>query len=155
MKCVRGWVIAIVSAIIGICAASLVMELRKQDQRVVRAKTDWLICTRANMDVISDAVDGFTRTNSNRPVTLEMLVKAGRIPEWSEVWLCPAWFDVQLPPKTYDDSFRSNLLLHPGVAAYYGNCSYYLEPLTNGVRVRCRSHTNELNYVVPLGKGSR
>ena len=127
--------------------ALVTLQLVKQSNHAVREEDNWFVCTRVNMDVISDAVASFARTN-NAVVTLETLVKAGKLPEWSEVYICPSWFDVCLPKRNYDDAFRSNLALPSSIAARYSKCSYYVESLPDKFRVRCLYHTNVMNYVV-------
>ena len=117
-----------------------------------RGKQAWFVCTRVNMDVIADAASSYLRTNSptasSPQLRMETLVNAHKLPEWSEIYICPAWVGVQLPTRVYDDSFRSNLFSPSPLAAHYSNCAYYLEAVSGKYRVRCRYHTNVIDYTV-------
>ncbi len=93
------------------------------------------------MDLIRDAANAFVDTNANVDVIqIENLVKAGKLPEWSDIYVCPSWFGVQLPRRHYDDAFRSNLFLNCNIAANYSNCSYYIEICTKVARITGHSY---------------
>lgn len=138
--------IGFLAGLIVACSAFIVCQ---KDKALVEAKTSWFVCTRVNMDVISDAVANYVRTNPMPDsMDLETLVRARQLPEWSDIYICPAQYGIAPVRTNYDDSFRSNLFKPSPVAASYSNCSYYIETLSNSFRVRCRFHTNELNFAV-------
>jgi len=135
-----------------IAVALLSVKLSCWEHRIVREKQRWLVCTRVNMDILRDITQGVARTNASPDVVnLAALARAGVLPEWSGIYICPAWFDIDLPRQTFDQSYRSNLFSPELLAAHYSKSSYYLEHYTNGFRVRCLYHTNVLDYVVNVG----
>jgi len=75
-------------------------------------------------------------------------VQSGKLPEWSPVYICPNWFKVQIPAEAYENGI-TNIPLTANVS----RCPYYIEIVSpNQVRVRCRYHTNDLNYIIDLPK---
>jgi hypothetical protein len=140
---------------IGLGVASLFFQLIKKNNEVRHREQSWFVCTRVNMDIISDAVRNYVRTNTTaESVNLETLVHAGLLPEWSEIYICPGEFGIEPLRSNYDESFRSNLFAPSPIAARYSKCSYYVETLPNGFRVRCQYHTNVLDYTVPRSSSS-
>ncbi len=122
------------------------------NDHVRRQKQAWFVCTRVNMDIIASAVSSYLRTNTpaalSTAITIETLVKVHKLPEWSEIYICPAWIGIRLPSREHEDAFRSNLFSPSLLAARYSNCAYYLEAVSGKYRVRCRYHTNVLDYTV-------
>jgi hypothetical protein len=136
--------------VIGLVTASLVFQVVKHNDEARKKGQSWFVCTRVNMSIISDAVTSYVRTNATtEPVKLETLVRAGLLPEWSEIYICPGWFGIGPLWSNYDESFRSNLFVPSPIAAHYSKCSYYVETLPNRFRVHCQYHTNVLDYTVP------
>jgi len=136
--------------VIGLVTASLVFQVVKHNDETVKKEQSWFVCTRVNMSFISDAVASFVRTNATtEPVKLETLVRAGLLPEWSEIYICPGWFGIGPLRSNYDESFQSKLFAPSPIAAHYSKCSYYVETLPDGFRVRCQYHTNMLDYTIP------
>lgn len=132
-----------------LCAAWAAVKVSLWRHRAVREEQQWLVCTRVNMDILRDVATGVVGTNSSGGLTnLASFVRAGLLPEWSEVYVCPAWFNIELPARMYDDSFRSNLFVPKGLAAHYSVSSYYLEHDSNVFRLRCRYHSNVLDCTI-------
>ena len=126
-------------------------EMRQNEAR--KSARSWLVCTRVNMDIISDALALYVRTNGNsESVNLGMLVRSGLLPEWSEIYICPSWYRIEPFEKDYEETFRRTIFTPSHFAACYSNCSYYIELSNNAFHVRCRYHTNAINYTVPCGK---
>ncbi len=133
----------------GLIIASLASSVLKKSKAAVEAEKDWLVCTHVNMRIIADAVTTYVQTNSTRDsMDLETLVRAKLLPEWSEIYICPAQYGITPLRSNYDDSFRSNVFSSSPIAANYRNCPYYIEALSNSFRVRCLYHTNALNFTV-------
>jgi hypothetical protein len=133
-----------------LAAAATIALFMKWSGQLRREKQAWFVCTRVNMDIIADAVSSYLRTNTPTPssaqVGIENLVSAHNLPEWSEIYICPGWVGIQSPIQVYGSSFRSNLFSPSPLAAHFSNCAYYLESVSGKYRVRCRYHTNVLDY---------
>lgn len=154
--------LSLVIGAVALAAAGLVLlacypalrENRQMRQNEARKSARiWLVCTRVNMDIISDALALYVRTNANsESVNLGMLVRSGLLPEWSEIYICPSWYRIEPFEKDYEETFRKTIFTPSHIAACYSNCSYYIESSPDKFCVRCRYHTNALNYTVPCGK---
>lgn len=136
--------------LLGLIVSWFAFSVLKKDNASVEAKKSWFVCTRVNMGIISDAIGSYSRTNPT-PNSMDFgtLVQAKLLPEWSEIYICPAQYGIAALRSNYDDSFRSNIFIPSPIAANYANCSYYVETLSNSFRVRCRYHTNVLDFIVP------
>lgn len=67
--------------LIGMVLAFLVFKVIKANDEAGAGKRSWLVCTRVNMSIISDAAESYVRTNKNAErVDLETLVRAGLLP---------------------------------------------------------------------------
>jgi len=143
------FICAIIGFVAGLLACFIFNKIRAFNESSSKSEVNWLICTRVNMDIISDALAKYIQTNSaTNKIELKALVQAGLLPEWSEIYACPSEFNGLVLRSNYDDAFRVNVFSKSIVAVYYTNSSYYVEELSNAFRIRCRFHTNELNYVV-------
>jgi hypothetical protein len=134
----------------GLGVAWLGFSVLMKNKAYVKNEKSWFVCTHVNMDVIADAVGRYARTNSTPvPIELGTLVRAKMLPEWSEIYICPAQYGLTPVRSNYDDAFRSNIFNPSPIAAFYENCSYYVETLSNSFRVRCLYHTNVLDVTTP------
>ena len=147
---VRTFSLLVCGIVIGFALAFVIVKLDQWNNRFGMQKEDWLVCTRVNMDIISDALQAYVRTNnSSNPVSLETLVQAKLLPEWSEIYICPGQLEIEPLRSNYDvNAIESNIFTPSPLAARYSNGSYYIETLSNEYRVRCKYYTNELNYTV-------
>jgi hypothetical protein len=141
---------ASIGFLVGLGVAWSAFSVLKKNDASVEAEKSWLVCTRVNMSIISDAVATYVRSNT-RPgsIDLETLVRAKLVPEWSEIYICPAQYGIAPVRSAYDESFRSNIFKPSPIAANYANCSYSIETLSESFRVRCRYHTNVLDFTIP------
>jgi hypothetical protein len=137
-------------ALVGIIVTWLAFYAREQYDLSFEDKNYWAVCRLVNMSIIAEAVTSYVQTNSAPgPITLEALVNAKVLPEWSEIYICPAQFGFVPHRTNYDVSYRSKLFEPSQIAANYSNGSYYIETLPDEYRVRCRYHTNELYVEIP------
>gem|GEM_PF-5672726 len=123
-----------------------VVKANKFIDSLAKDQKDWFVCTHGNMAEILSALSSFTNTNKMRgPVTLEMLVHAKRLPEWSPIYVCPT-----ILRPGIEDTFWTNVDKAPRfnpwspspIAAHYSESPYYIETVSNGFRIHCRNHTN-------------
>lgn len=136
---------------LGAAMSWLIFKAEKYEKEAIIKEESWFVCTRVNMYVISDALSAYVNTNKTRePVSLETLVHAKLLPEWSEIYICPERFGLEPLRTNYDGSFQANIFAPSTLAARYSNGSYYIETLSNAYRVRCLYYTNVLNYTVPM-----
>ena len=136
-------------------AVALTWHYARSSSKAEAEEQGWFICTRFNMSAIADAVSSYTQTNHSDIKSLTNIltyVKSGKLPEWSPVFICPNWFDVQMPARDYNNvSNSSELFTSIPLAANVSRCSYYMELCSsNELRVRCLYHTNVLNYTVKI-----
>lgn len=144
--------VLICGIVIGLAVAFAIVKLGEWKNQLGVQQADWFVCTHVNMDIISDALQTYVRTNnSDNPVSLETLVKAKLLPEWSEIYICPSQFGIK-PLRSYYNvnAIEANMFTTPSLAARYSNCPYYIETLRNEYRVRCKYYTNELGYTVSM-----
>jgi hypothetical protein len=109
----------------------------------------WFQCTHVNMDIIRERM---VQALTDHPdwisdVSVSLLVKNGYLPEWSEVFVCPADFQIDFNrPRVFGEEFRRNLQTASLVAANFTNASYRIEVCGGVATIRCRWHTNVTDY---------
>lgn len=133
--------------LIGAIAVLTVMGVLNGRAVYDREGKSWANC-REHMFVISGALFNYINTNQATNVTLETLVKAKQLPDWSALYICPGRLEITWPPTNRDSYSAQGTLLPFPIEANHSNCSYYIESLSNSFRVRCRYHTNEMNFIV-------
>lgn len=138
---------------IGVAMSWLFFKAYRHEKEDVIKGESWFVCTRVDMNIIYNALSAYVNTNKTRErVSLETLVRAKLLPEWSEIYICPEQFGLEPLRTNYDESFRANIFAPSPLAARYSNGSYYIETLSNAYRVRCLYYTNVLNYTVPMSE---
>ncbi len=140
-------VLAWVLTLVGVSAVTLFVERTLTSSSL--EETRWFKCTHVNMDIIRERI---AQAMTDHPewisdISITFLVRKGYLPEWSEIYICPADFQVTFDrARVFGEDFRRNLQENSLVAAYYTNASYHIE-ITNGMTiVRCRSHTTVVGY---------
>ena len=136
---------------VGAAAMLLVVAASTFLHKQAKAQEDWFFCTRGNMPTILVALREFTETNkAGGPVTLETLVQAKRLPEWSAIYVCPTILEPGVADSFWpneDKTPQFNPFLPSPIAAHYSRSSYYIESISNNFRIRCRYHTNNIIYL--------
>jgi hypothetical protein len=111
-------------------------------------KSDWFVCHFVNISIIGDAAQGYLATNGAvGPITLETLVHAKRLPEWSEIYICPKQYGITAPRTNHSELYGPRLFAPSLVAAHYSNGSYFVETVSNSLWIGCRFHTNEVRQL--------
>jgi hypothetical protein len=108
------------------------------------------VCTHINMMSIGLALYDYDETNTAPgPITLETLVRAQKLPEWSERYICPGQLGIIPSRIPWEEPSKANPLSPPKIAALYSQCPYYIETFSNEFRIRCQYHSNELKDSFP------
>jgi hypothetical protein len=139
--------------VIGAGMSWLFFKAAKYEKEAGIKDDSWFVSTTVNMGIISDALSAYVNTNkTSEPISLETLVHAKLLPEWSEIYICPEQFGLEPLRTNYDESFRANIFAPSPLAARYSSGSYYIETLSKSYRVRCLYYTNVLDCTVPMSE---
>jgi hypothetical protein len=148
---IRSFALIALGVVIGALVTWLFFKAAKYEKEAAIKDDGRFVSTTVNMGIISDAVSAYVNTNrAHGPISLETLVRAKLLPEWSEIYICPEQFGMEPLRTNYDDSFQANIFAPSPLAARYSNGSYYIETLSNAYRVRCLYYTDVLDCTVPI-----
>jgi len=106
-------------------------------------KGQWFQCTHINMPEIHNRM---RQALSDHPewasdISIPFLVKKDYLPKWSEIYICPAYFDITFNgTRVFDDDFRQDLEGNSLIAANYEKTPYYIEVHDGKATVRCKHH---------------
>jgi len=125
--------------------SGIVFQKNRQKKRLT--EQSWLKSYYVDMPVILGAVNQAAQDrNFCEKPTLNYLVERGFLPELSEIYVCPDWSDISLPPKIYDDNFRKDVFKESAVLTSYKKSPYFLERSKNTIYVRSMQFPSIMDF---------
>jgi hypothetical protein len=119
----------------GFGSCYLVWRFQQKEREFVEGQS-WYLC-RIHRSALEERTQMFREKSGRWPATIEELVSAGFLPEWSEVHFCPseAGHKIQ-PPTTYNGTeFVDNN--RKGIVSHFSSSPYHFQTHAGQFTVEC------------------